>query len=100
MLPLRLPPGGRLLAIQPLPTDQTPADTTSAVAPGLAASLRERFGAVDEIVVDHAPSAAEIAAVREAAAGHDAVVIGTTAAYLERSQGQLVDAVLSRVGRR
>jgi len=95
LLPLRLPPGGRLLAIQPRPTDQTPADTTSAVAPGLAAALRERFGGVDEIVVDHAPSAAGIAAVRDAAAGHDAVVIGTTAAYLERSQAELVDAVLS-----
>jgi len=95
VLPLRLPPGGRLLAIQPRPTDQTPADTTSAVAPGLAAALRQRFGAVDEIVVDHAPSAAEIAAVREAAAGHAAVVIGTTAAHLERAQARLVDAVLS-----
>jgi beta-N-acetylhexosaminidase len=94
-LPLRLPPGGRLLAIQPRPTDQTPADTTSAVAPGLATALRERFDAVDELVVDHVPSAVDIAAVRDAAAGHDAVVIGTTAAYLERPQAELVDAVLS-----
>ena len=95
LLPLRLAPGARLLAIQPRPTDQTPADTTSAVAPGLAAALRERFGAVDEIVVDHVPSQADIAAGRHAAANHDAVVVGTSAAFLEPGQAELVDAVLS-----
>jgi beta-N-acetylhexosaminidase len=95
MLPLRLAPGARILAIQSRPTDQTPADTTSTVAPGLAAALRERFAAVDEIIVEHAPSADEIAAVREAAGASDAVVVGTSAAFFEPAQAALVDAVLS-----
>jgi beta-N-acetylhexosaminidase len=95
LLPLRLAAGGRLLAIQPRPADQTPADTTSTVAPGLAAALRERFGAVDELVVEHAPSPAEIAAARDAARDHDLVVVGTSAAFLEPAQADLVGAVLS-----
>ncbi len=36
-LPLRLEPGARVAAIMPRPADQTPADTSSTVAPGLAA---------------------------------------------------------------
>jgi beta-N-acetylhexosaminidase len=95
MLPLRLAPGARILAIQPRPSDQTPADTTSTVTPGLATALRERFAAVDEIIVEHVPSADEIAAVREAASASDTVVVGTSAAFLEPAQAALVDAVLS-----
>jgi beta-N-acetylhexosaminidase len=100
LLPLRLQSGARILAIQPRPTDQTPADTTSTVAPGLASALREPFEAVDEIVVAHAPSPSEIAAARDAALGADvgAVVVGTSAAFLEPAQAALVEAVLS-VGR-
>lgn len=95
LLPLRLRPGARIAAIQTEPTDQTPADTSSTVRPGLAAALRDRFCGVDEHVVAHSPSAAEIAAVREAIRDHDAIVVGTTAAMLEPSQARLVDAVLS-----
>jgi beta-N-acetylhexosaminidase len=97
LLPLRLAPGARILAIQPRPVDQTPADTTSTVAPGLASALRGRFAAVDEIVVSHAPSPREIAAARDAARGPgvDAVVVGTSAAFLEPAQAALVEAVLS-----
>ena len=94
LLPLRLGPDARVTAIQPRPTDQTPADTSSSVAPGLAAALRSRFPSVDEIVVGHAPSAEEIAAVRDAVRGQDAVVVGTTAALLEPAQATLVEAVL------
>jgi beta-N-acetylhexosaminidase len=94
LLPLRLPPGARVAAIQATPTDQTPADTSSAVAPGLAAALAERFGAVEEHVVAHAPSADEIAAVRAAVADHGLVVVGTTAALTVPGQAALVDALL------
>jgi beta-N-acetylhexosaminidase len=95
LLPLRLSGGARIAAIQPRPTDQTPADTSSTVAPGLAAALRARFGAVDELVVEHAPTTAEITAVRDAVRDHDAVVLGTTAAVIEPSQAALADAILS-----
>ena len=97
LMPLRLAPGARILAIQPLPPDQTPADTTSTVAPGLASALREQFAAVDEIVVPHAPSPDGIAAVRDAARAPDvsAVVVGTSAAFLEPAQAALVESLLS-----
>jgi beta-N-acetylhexosaminidase len=94
LLPLRLDPGSRVAAIMPVPTDQTPADTSSIVAPGLAPALRDRLGAVDEIIVAHAPQADEIAAVRDAVRGHDLVVVGTTAAHVEPAQAALVDAIL------
>jgi beta-N-acetylhexosaminidase len=94
LLPLRLPDYARVAAIQPEPTDLTPADTSSAVAPQLAASLRSRFAGVDEFVVPHAPSDADVAALRDAVRDHDAIVVGTTAALLEPSQAALVDALL------
>lgn len=94
-LPLRLEPHGRVAAITPRPTDQTPADTSSTVAPGLAAALRRRHPGAEEHVVAHAPDAAEIAAVREAVRGHDLVVVGTTAAFVEPAQAALVNALLA-----
>ncbi|HET9344702.1 MAG TPA: glycoside hydrolase family 3 N-terminal domain-containing protein [Candidatus Limnocylindrales bacterium] len=94
LLPLRLPAGARVAAIQPAPTDLTPADTSSAVAPGLAAALRSRFAVVDELVAPHAPSDVEIAGLRDAVRGHDAIVVGTTAALLVPAQAALVEAIL------
>lgn len=99
LLPLRLEPGARVAAVMPLPADLTPADTTSTVAPGLASALRERFGRVDEIVVPHEPSDADVASARDAVSGHDLVVVGTTAAYAVRSQAMLVDALLDAAER-
>jgi beta-N-acetylhexosaminidase len=78
----------------PVPTDQTPADTSSTVTAGLAPALRGRLGAVDEIVVAHAPGANEIAAVRDAVRSRDLVVIGTTAALVEPAQAALVNEIL------
>jgi beta-N-acetylhexosaminidase len=94
ILPLRLPVGARIAAIQPRPIDQTPADTSSTIAPGLATALRGRFATVDEFIVEHAPSDDEIRSVRAAVEGHDAIVVGTTAALLEPAQAALVDALL------
>jgi beta-N-acetylhexosaminidase len=98
LLPLRSSAAGPILTIQLRPADQTPADTSSAVTPGLGAALRRRFDSVDEIVVDHSPSDAEIAAIRESARVAAAVVVGTTAALLEPAQAALVEALLE-VGR-
>lgn len=93
-LPLRLDPGARVVAVMPAPTDQTPADTSSTVEPGLATALRRHHPKVDEVVVAHAPSPDEIRATREVAVRSDLVVVGTTAALLEPSQAELVAALL------
>ena len=95
LLPLRLQPDARILAIMPKPTDLTPADTSSYVEPGLAAALRATHSRVDEIIVGRPPSADEIARSREIAGGSDLVVIGTIAANLDPAQGDLVRAVLA-----
>ncbi|HET9519917.1 MAG TPA: glycoside hydrolase family 3 N-terminal domain-containing protein [Candidatus Limnocylindrales bacterium] len=97
-IPLRPAAGARIAAIMPAPTDQTPADTSSIVPPGLARALRRHHAAVDGYVVGHAPADDEIAAVRAAVAGHEIVVVGTTAAHLEPGQAALVEALLEDSG--
>jgi beta-N-acetylhexosaminidase len=92
-LPLRLPPGSRILAVMPAPRDLTPADTSSHVTPGLASALREHHPAVDEIVTGHPPTAAEIAGIRKRAEGYGAIVAGTIGATAGSPQAALVDAL-------
>lgn len=83
---------GELLAVMPAPTDLTPADTSSRVAPGLAAALAEHHPNVREIVTSPAPRPDEVAAVADHARHAEAVVIGTIWAGPE--QAALVDAVV------
>jgi beta-N-acetylhexosaminidase len=82
-----------ILAVMPQPTDLTPADTSSTIAPGLARALRTRFGSVEEIVVGIAPNDSEIAGVRAFAEGVDAVVVGTIDAIRQPAQAELVRAI-------
>ena len=91
-------PGGEadaapILAVMPRPADLTPADTSSTVAPGLAAALRLQYPAVEEIVVDQAPDPAAVAAVRDRATTAGTVVIGTIDAHRQPAQIDLVDAL-------
>jgi beta-N-acetylhexosaminidase len=95
LLPLRLSPDARLLAIMPAPRDLTPADTSSYVRPGLAAALRARHPAVDEIVTGHPPTPGEIAGVLERAGRYDAIVVGTLVATSGSAQAALVDGLLA-----
>ena len=95
LLPLRLSPDARLLAIMPTPRDLTPADTSSYVRPGLAAALRARHPAVDEIVTGHPPTAAEVAGVLERAGRYDAILVGTISATPGSPQAALVDGLLA-----
>ena len=76
-LPLKLSSDVRVLAVMPQPTDLTPADTSSMVAPGLGTALRHRHPATSEITVSYSPTDGEIAAVVAAAESHDVVVVGT-----------------------
>ena len=89
------PDGGRLLAVMPRPADLTPADTSSTVAPGLASVLRRHYPEVEEIVVDQAPDADSIAAVRSQAAKASAVVVGTIDGHRRSAQLDLVEAIAS-----
>jgi beta-N-acetylhexosaminidase len=98
LLPLRLSPESRLLAVMPAPRDLTPADTSSYVAPTLAAALRAHHAAVDEIVTSHPPTRGEIAAIRERAERAAAVVVGTISATAGSPQADLVEALI-RTGR-
>jgi beta-N-acetylhexosaminidase len=84
---------GPLLAVMPRPADLTPADTSSTVAPGLAAALRRHYPDVEEIVVDQAPDAGSIAAVRDRATGASAAVVGTIEGHRQPTQIDLVEAI-------
>jgi beta-N-acetylhexosaminidase len=77
----------------PEPTDLTPADTSSTVAPGLGRALRTKFPSVDDVVVGVAPTDAEIAALRARAGSFDAVVVGTIEAHRQPAQAALVRAI-------
>jgi beta-N-acetylhexosaminidase len=97
LIPLRLPAGARVAAIMPAPRDLTPADTSSTVQPMLADAVRQRHAEVDEFVVRHPPTDAEIAGLRaRATAGDfDLLLIGTISASLDTQQARLVRALLS-----
>jgi beta-N-acetylhexosaminidase len=94
-LPLRPPAGRRVLAVMPQPADLTPADTSSTVAPALAAAVRRYHPDVDEIVTSLAPDDAEIAAIRDRARDDSvgAIVVGTIDAYRQPAQQALLVAV-------
>ncbi len=93
LLPLLPAASGPLLAVMPRPADLTPADTSSTVAPGLAAALRRHYPDVEEIVVDQAPNAGSITAMRDRAARASAVVVGTIDAHRQPAQLDLVEAL-------
>jgi beta-N-acetylhexosaminidase len=95
LLPLRLPAEARIAAVMPAPKDLTPADTSSTVAPHLAAALRARHPGVDEFVTSHLPTDDEIAALRERLANYDLLVIGTISASMQPEQAALVNELLT-----
>jgi beta-N-acetylhexosaminidase len=95
LLPLRLSPEGRILAVMPAPKDLTPADTSSYVTPSLAAALREYGPLVDEVITSHPPTAAEIGALRARGESYDAIVVGTIGATAGSPQADLVRALLA-----
>ena len=94
LLPLRISPEHRILAVMPAPKDLTPADTSSYVAPTLAAALRDHGAQVDEVLTAHPPTDAEIAAVRARAEARDVIVAGTISATAGSPQAALVEALL------
>jgi beta-N-acetylhexosaminidase len=93
LLPLRLADGARVAVIQPRPTDMTPADTSSHVPALLAEAVRRRHSMTDELVVEHSPTDADIAALAARVAGYEMVVLGTTSANLVPAQAALAQRV-------
>jgi beta-N-acetylhexosaminidase len=95
LLPLRLNPGERAAVIFPRPLDLTPADTSSFVMPTLAANLRQccHVG-VDEFILSHLPTDAEISAVSQAMAAYKVAIVGTLNANSQSAQARLVKATL------
>ena len=95
LLPLRPAEGAEIAVVMPRPADLTPADTSSTVAPGLAAAIRAHHPHVTEHLVSWDPALDEIEGARHAAAGADLLVIGTISASLAPGQVALVDALLA-----
>jgi beta-N-acetylhexosaminidase len=84
-----------LLVVETEPTVLTPADTSNYEAPHLADEIsKAAAGEVAGIVVPHAPTATDILAVVEQAKNFDVIVVGTVAAHVTPSQGELVQALL------
>lgn len=93
MLPLHLDPGAKILALEPVPTNVTPADTTALYSPALSSALRAHHPDVTEIVYPHDPDSGDISGVLSAAAGHDLVVLGTVTAT--SGQAEMVKTLLA-----
>ncbi len=89
ILPLRLDTGQRIAAIMPRPKDLTPADTSAKVTPALGDALRAHHGIVDEYIVGHPPTDADIRAMKSKALEYDVVVLGTLSASMDEQQAQL-----------
>lgn len=94
-LPLRLPPEARVAAVVPAPLDLTPADTSSHVAPTLAAALRAYHRQVDQYIFPYSPTGHQITALLELLKTYDLVVLGTLNAFRQKGQQKLVSEVLA-----
>jgi len=94
LLPLRLSAEDRVAVIVPGSVDLTPADTSSYVSCDLAKVMRGYPPSVEEFLIPHAPSDADIAALRRQAAAYDMIIVGTTNALVEPGQAALVDALM------
>jgi beta-N-acetylhexosaminidase len=95
IVPVSLGPDARVAAIMPRPRDLTPADTSSAVAPGLAAAIRAHHPGVDEFVTAFPPTGEEIADLKARAVRYQLVVIGTIDAARFTEQAALVSEIVS-----
>jgi beta-N-acetylhexosaminidase len=94
LLPLVVGRDARVAVIHSMPADLTPADTSSGVTPTLGTALRRRLRGTDELLAPAAPTASDIAALRQKAADYDLLVLGTFAAHLQPAQVDLALAIL------
>lgn len=95
LLPLRLDASARIAVVMPTPKDLTPADTSKLVTPSLAAALRNHHDAVDEFIIGHPPTGADIAEMRSKGTDYDLIVLGTISASMDEQQAELVRQLLA-----
>jgi beta-N-acetylhexosaminidase len=95
LLPLKPAADARIVVVQTMPADLTPADTSSMVSPTLASALRRRLQGVEEILLPTIPGDADIAGLGPRLATSDLVVLGTFSAHLQEPQAALAAAVLA-----
>ncbi|HEY7024938.1 MAG TPA: glycoside hydrolase family 3 N-terminal domain-containing protein [Candidatus Limnocylindrales bacterium] len=90
-------PGGteRIVVVQTPPARLTPADTSDRVVSTLAAAIRRRHPATDELLTSAEPTDSEIAALRERVVDYDYVVVGTAAAHLRPREAALAKALIA-----
>lgn len=95
LLPVRLGANARVAVVHSRPADLTPADTSSFVAPTLAAAVGRRVANVDELLTAEVPSSEEIAGIGHRLADYDLVILGTFSAHLQAAQADLARTVLA-----
>lgn len=95
LLPLALAPETRVAVVMPQPANLTPADTSATITPALAAAVRQHHPQVDEFITSQPPTDAEIAAVREAVADYDLLIVGTINASMDAQQAALANELLA-----
>jgi beta-N-acetylhexosaminidase len=95
LLPLKPAADARIAVIQSVPTDLTPADTSSTVTPTLASALRRRLTHVEEILMPAVPGEADLAGLGERLRSVDIAVVGTISAHLQPTEAALAAAVLA-----
>ena len=95
VLPLQAAAETRVAVVQSLPSDLTPADTSSTVQPTLATALRPHMGRVEEILLPSTPNEADIAGLAQRLDGVDLVLLGTFSAHLQPAQAAMAAAVLA-----
>jgi beta-N-acetylhexosaminidase len=96
LLPLHLQPDQRIAMILPQPVDLTPADTSSLVAPGLAASLRAHHPNVDEFLIPHNPTIKDISEILQQAKKYPLIILGTINACSSSGQADLANEILKQ----
>jgi beta-N-acetylhexosaminidase len=100
LLPLGLRPSDRVALVTPPLIDLTPAETSSYLRLELAAELRTRGLAVDEMAATLDPTTDEVAAIAAATAEHRLVIACTWDAVSFAGQVELIAGLASRLGSR
>jgi beta-N-acetylhexosaminidase len=95
LLPLTAAAHARIAVVQSMPSDLTPAETSSTVPPLLASALRRRRTGVEEFLLPADPREVDIASLHDRLASFDLVVVGTFSAHLQPAQAALAAAVLT-----
>ena len=90
---LPLATSGRLLVLEPEPSNVTPADTTALYPPVLSEELARYHPSITARVYPQTPSEGDMSGLLELAPEHDVIVVGTVVA--PQAQGRLVTELVA-----